>query len=414
MSHSQELRRSIKMRNTRQGSVAPNGGESLTLQQIMETMQAFQETGVASRADEEHIQIDLAASLARNEELQRTIEELRRSLQNQGGEREVEDQEPATPPRDFPMPFSQAIMDAVIPATFVGLKATFTGVEDPETHLTAFHMQMMLVGGSDAVRCKLFMSTLVGTTMDWFISLPNGHVTSFAQLSKLFREQYIANRAPPPISYDLFDVRQYQGESMKEFLNRFGAQVVRLNTKDETMMVHAFRKGIVSGPFSESFIRNRPKTFGEIRRRAMAHIATKGEVNEKRTCVFPTRPRAPGRPQPLKVHEATTEKRAPAKQQPYEPKKPQTRGRARENVPRRHNFVVEFKDLITVPNIAERLKIPAKTNKKLGPNKNACCEFHQAFGHPIRNCLVLGHQLDELVKNDFLKDYLVESRERKI
>jgi len=188
LSHSQEQERSIKMRNTRQGSVAPNGGESLTLQQIMETMQALQETVVASIVDEERIQIDLAASLEINEELQRTNEELRRGLQNQAGKREVEDQEPATPPRDFPMPFSQAIMDAMIPATFVGPKATFTGVEDPKAHLTTFHTQMMLVGGSDAVCCKLFMSTLVGTTMDWFISLPDGHVTSFAQLSKLFRE----------------------------------------------------------------------------------------------------------------------------------------------------------------------------------------------------------------------------------
>jgi len=80
---------------------------------------------------------------------------------------------------------------------------------------------MMLVGGSDVARFKLFMSTLVGTTMDWFISLPDGHVTSFLQLTKLFREQYIANRAPPSISYDLFYVRKYQGESLMEFLNRF-------------------------------------------------------------------------------------------------------------------------------------------------------------------------------------------------
>jgi len=150
---------------------------------------------------------------------------------------------------------------------------------------------------------------LVGTTMDWFISLPDRHMTSFAQLSKLFKEQYVANQAPPPISYDLFDVRQYQGEPLKEFLNRFGAQEVKPNTKDETMMVHAFRKEIVSGPFSESLIRNRPKNFSEIRRRAVAHIVAEGEVNEKRTCVVPSRPRAPGRPQPVRVHEATTEKR---------------------------------------------------------------------------------------------------------
>jgi len=78
------------------------------------------------------------------------------------------------------MPFSQEIMEAIIPPTFVGPKATFTGVEDPEAHLTAFHTQMMLVSDSDAVRCKLFMSTLVEVAMDWFISLPDGHVTSFA------------------------------------------------------------------------------------------------------------------------------------------------------------------------------------------------------------------------------------------
>ena len=95
----------------------------------------------------------------------------------------------------------------MIPATLVGPKVTFTGVEDPEAHLMAFHTQMMLVGGSDEVQCKLFMSTLEGTTMDWFISLPDGHVTSFPLLTKLFRAQYIANRVPPSVSYDLFDVR---------------------------------------------------------------------------------------------------------------------------------------------------------------------------------------------------------------
>ena len=50
-----------------------------------------------------------------------------------------------------------------------------------------------------------------------------------------------------------------------------------------------------------------------------------------------------------------------------------------------------------------------KTDKVLGPHKDAWCEFHQAFGHHINNCLALGHQLNELVKNGFLKDYLAGS-----
>ena len=71
----------------------------------------------------------------------------------------------------------------MVPNTFAGPKVIFTGMEDPEAHLTVFHTQMVLVGGSDAVRCKLFMSTLTVMAMDWFISLPNGHITSFLQLS---------------------------------------------------------------------------------------------------------------------------------------------------------------------------------------------------------------------------------------
>ena len=180
--------------------------------------------------------------------------------------------------------------------------------------------------------------------------------------------------------------------------------MVRLNLTEEKMMVHAFRKGIVPGPFSESLIRNHPKTFVEIKRHAVAHIAAKEEVSEKRKCVVPTRPRTKSRPQTLRVHEATIEMKAPAKQQPYQ--KPNARGRGRDNVSPRHTFIVELKDLIAIPNIAERLKVPPKTDKRLGPNKNEWCEFHQAYGHPIRNCLALGHQLDELVKNGLLRDYL--------
>ena len=252
--------------------------------------------------------------------------------------------------------------------------------------------------------------------MDWFISLPNGHITSFAQLSQLFREQYLANRAPPPVSYDLFDVKQYQGETLKEYINHFGAQVVKVGTTEEPMIVYAFRKGIFPGPFCESIIRSCPKTFAEIRHRAVEHIASKGKVCEKRTSVAPPRPRAQSRAQPAKVNEATTGRKNQDRKRPYEARRPQARGAAKGNRqgrkgnrPLRHNFVMELKDLIVVPNIADRLRPPVKSDKVLGPHKDSWCEFHEAFGHHINNYMALGHQLDELVKNGFLKDYLAGS-----
>ena len=58
--------------------------------------------------------------------------------------------------------------------------------------------------------------------------------------------------------------------------------------------------------------------------------------------------------------------------------------------------------------------MPPKTDRKMGPNKNAWYEFHQVYGHSIRNCLALVHQLDELVKIGFLKDYLQEPQEDQV
>jgi len=377
------------------------------MQQLMAMMQGLQDAMAASKAKQERMQVDLAASQARNDELHRANEELR------CGWRDVDELEIASPPREFTTPFSQAILETEIANTFTGPKVTFTGMEDLEAHLTAIHTQMMLVGGSDAVKCKLFMSTLIGMALDWFISLPEGHITSFAQLSQLFREQYLANSAPTPVSYDLFDVKQFQGETLKEYISRFEAQVVKVGTTEEPMIVYAFRKGMCPGSFSKSLNRNRPKTFAEVRRREVEHIASEGEAYEKCPIAALARPRAQIRTQPARVHEAAIEKRNSDRKRTYETRRALPRGRAegrREGSrPLRHNFVVELKDLIVVPNIADRLRPPVKSDKILGPRKESWCEFHEAFGHHINNCLALGYQLDELVKNGFLKDYLAGS-----
>jgi len=62
-------------------------------------------------------------------------------------------------------------MNVVLPTTSLGPKVSFTGVEDPEAHLTTFHTQMMLTGGSDAVYCKMLMSTISGAVLEWFVSV---------------------------------------------------------------------------------------------------------------------------------------------------------------------------------------------------------------------------------------------------
>jgi len=109
----------------------------------------------------------------------------------------------------------------------------------------------------------------------------------------------------------------------------------------------------------------------------------------------------------MRMHEATTEKKG-ARKKPHPTRSPRLERARIETHPQSIVFRVELKELNVILNIAARLKMPPKTNKKMRPNKNAWCEFHQAYGHPIHNYLALAHQLDELVKCGFLKDYLQE------
>ena len=160
--------------------------------------------------------------------------------------------------------------------------------------------------------------------------------------------------------------------------------------------------------------KRQPATFAEIRRRVVAHIAAESEVSEKRRNVAPAKPRAQTRIQPQCVMEAAAGKKDQRVYHPYDPRKNKGKGEGRpreSNRPPRYEFVMGLADLIAIPNIAARLKVPEETSDKvLGPKPDMWCEFHKGFGHSINSCLSLGHQLAELVKCGFLKDYLLEKR----
>ena len=123
--------------------------------QVLEMVRTLQDNAAASRVEQERMQTELAASQSRNDELNRVNEELRRTLQAQR-EHAVDERvsRQSSPPRAFPMPFSLEVMGTMVSPNLVGVKASFTGVEDPEAHLTAFHTQMMLSGAQTLCTAK--------------------------------------------------------------------------------------------------------------------------------------------------------------------------------------------------------------------------------------------------------------------
>ena len=101
------------------------------------------------------------------------------------------------------------------------------------------------------------------------------------------------------------------------------------------------------------------------------------------------------RQQPQRVTETAAGKRDQRTRHPYDPNKSKSKGPGRprkSNRPPRYEFVMVLADLIAIPNIAAKLKVPEKTTEKvLGPKQDAWCEFHKSFGHSINSCLAMGY-----------------------
>ena len=70
--------------------------------------------------------------------------------------------------------------------------------EDPGDHVTTFHLwcsSNSLI--DDSVRLRLFQRTLTGNAAKWYIELPGGSFTSFADLANIF-----LNHFQLPVRYD--------------------------------------------------------------------------------------------------------------------------------------------------------------------------------------------------------------------
>ena len=58
----------------------------------------------------------------------------------------------------------------------------------------------------EACICKSFPSSMIGPALQWFTKLPNNFITSFAQLTETFFEQFTSNKKLKKLSRDLYRV----------------------------------------------------------------------------------------------------------------------------------------------------------------------------------------------------------------
>lgn len=91
----------------------------------------------------------------------------------------------------------------------------YNGTTDPDDHIAHYKQRMQTVAvhhyQREACMCKGFGSSLTGPALQWFIGLPNGSISFFAELHDMFVEQFSSNMKILKRSDDLYSVRQNIG-----------------------------------------------------------------------------------------------------------------------------------------------------------------------------------------------------------
>ncbi|CAN6675505.1 unnamed protein product [Malus baccata var. baccata] len=133
----------------------------------------------------------------------------------------------------------------------------------------ALEAQMALERDDEAFLCKLFPSSLSGSSLTWFRQLKPRSIESFTELCEVFISQYVCNRRPRKDVTILFSTKQNVGESLKSYMTRFTEEMSTLEECDSHTASLAFREGVFPGTkMHRSLIETPPLDMREVMARA--------------------------------------------------------------------------------------------------------------------------------------------------
>ncbi|KAL0400315.1 UNVERIFIED_CONTAM: hypothetical protein Sradi_2374800 [Sesamum radiatum] len=193
-------------------------------------------------------------SRAKVDDVGRQIERLGRQIDDLKRRGEIVSQN-----RNFP--FSNKILTEVVDPSFrMPDLPKYDGSKDPQEHVAAFELVMNLYGQPNAINAKLFVTTLTGKAQEWFTSLPSGWIEMFEQLVQKFTFHFASKRKQKRSAAYLFNIRQREDESLKNFIGRFNNETLEVQDLRIDMIVSILIHGLKKGPLASALARDPRET----------------------------------------------------------------------------------------------------------------------------------------------------------
>ncbi|KAI3676095.1 hypothetical protein L1987_85694 [Smallanthus sonchifolius] len=291
--------------------------------------------------------------------------------------------------------FAPLICDVEIPKRFqTPNMKMYDGTTDTEEHVVQYRERIEInpipLDLKEACLCKGFGSTLTGLALKWLLNVPPYSITSFAHLINLFNSQFSCSRTFERLTSDLYRVNQNHGESIRDYVNKFGKESLDIPNLDVATAVQALKMGLrKDSQFYEDLVINPCRNHDEVRNRALRFIRLEDDKKIQQRMDTPTSYSQPN-------WKTETAPFKPYRSKPYS--KPDND---------RVNAVEDDEEEEEYP------KWPRKFEKTTrGKDKSKWCAFHEDFGHNTKNCIVLRKEISYLLSKGYLKEFLGKGKKQ--
>ncbi|PKU69527.1 hypothetical protein MA16_Dca021658 [Dendrobium catenatum] len=259
---------------------------------------------------------------------------------------------------------------------------------------------MHIQRASDALLCQFFPATLKGQAHIWFYSLPSGMIPSFVKLAKAFVEQFIANQRIAKDSSHLSGIRQNEGESLKEYFQRFSTEARKIPGVDPELLRGVFLGSLRPGPFYSTLMHDNVPSYTDLIHRVEAQISADEALNAHRKQFEQSTVKRKGA---LGTYNSSSQRKKQGKNNlPPRPPLPRREPRQeKEYTPlntSRANMLMAVRDQDTV-----KWPHPLNPNTR---NQDQYCHFHRSCGHTTEACRQLKEEIERLILQGYLWQFI--------
>ncbi|GJV09579.1 reverse transcriptase domain-containing protein [Tanacetum coccineum] len=141
---------------------------------------------------------------------------------------------------------------------------TYDGKGDLEDHVNFFQAAAQVERWAIPTWCHMFNSTLIGAARVWFDELPPESIDGYKDLKAAFLAYFIQQKKYVKDPVEIHNIKQRDGETIEEFMERFKVETRRMKGAPECMRIFGFMHEVNNPELTKHLNEHVPKTMEEM------------------------------------------------------------------------------------------------------------------------------------------------------